>query len=127
MDNEDRLATRKMIGARVRRRRKILDLTQSELGDRAGVRFQQIQKYETGANEMGAVRLFEIAEALDVDVQYFFADLQSADGGGKPEPALDEAGVVRAARAIADLPPRIRERLHTLAEALAGELQTNRP
>lgn len=127
MDDVSRLETRKKIGARVRRRRKILGLTQSELGDRAGVRFQQIQKYEAGANEIGAVRLFEIAEALDVDVQYFFADLQTSNGGDEPEPALDEAGVVRAARAIAKLPPRIRERLLTLAEAVTDELQTNGP
>lgn len=125
MDKQKHLEIRKIIAARVRRRRKILGLTHTKLAERAGVRFQQVQKYETGANEIGAVRLFKIAEALDVDVQYFFADLQTSNEGVEPEPSLDEAGIMRAARAIAALPPRIRERIYTLAIALAGEFQTD--
>lgn len=123
LDDASRLATRQMIGSRIRLRRKILGLTQSQLGDRAGVRFQQIQKYETGANEIGAVRLFEIAEALDVDVQYFFAELQDPSAEMRDKLNLAEADVIRAARVIAALPSRVRERLYTLAGAVAQEIQ----
>jgi len=116
LDEITRLATRKTIGSRIRRRRKILGLTQSQLGDRAGVRFQQIQKYETGANEIGAVRLFEIAEALAVE-------LQDPSAEKRDELDLAEADVIRAARAIAALPSRVRERLYTLAGAVAQEIR----
>ena len=53
------------LGRRLRRRRRLLGLTQQQLGDRVGVRFQQIQKYECGANRLSAARLWELAEALE--------------------------------------------------------------
>ena len=60
------------IGARIRRRRRIMGLTQQHLADACGVRFQQIQKYECGANRLLAHRLWDIAAALQVPVGYFF-------------------------------------------------------
>lgn len=74
---------------------------------------QQIQKYETGANEIGATRLYQLAEALDVNVQYFFETLQNHHV--EDEPALDERGVIKAARAIAQLPVHVRDRFTNLA------------
>ena len=63
------------IGRRLRRRRRVLGLTQDQLGLAIGVRFQQIQKYECAANKMSASRLWLIAEALDVPISYFFEGL----------------------------------------------------
>lgn len=63
------------VGKRLRIRRKILSMSQTKLGDAIGLTFQQIQKYERGANRIGASRLFELSEVLDVPVSYFFDDL----------------------------------------------------
>lgn len=60
------------VGRRLRWRRRLLGLSQTDLADRIGVRFQQIQKYEAAANRVSAARLWLIAGALGVDVQYFF-------------------------------------------------------
>lgn len=66
------------VGRRIRERRCSLHVTQQELGDRVGVKFQQIQKYEKGANRVSASRLLLIAEVLDVPVGWFFEGLDSA-------------------------------------------------
>lgn len=60
------------VGRRIRAKRLLLGLTQSELGDRLGVSFQQIQKYERGANSVGAGRLQSIAKVLSEPVSFFF-------------------------------------------------------
>lgn len=59
------------IGKQLRKRRKLLGLTQDDLGKMVGVRFQQIQKYECAANKISAERLFQLADALDVSLDYF--------------------------------------------------------
>jgi len=63
------------VGKRLRRRRRLLGLTQQSLGEMVGIRFQQIQKYECGANRISAARLFELSEALSVPIQYFYEGL----------------------------------------------------
>ena len=70
-------------------RRKMLGLSQEKLGDRLGITFQQIQKYEKGTNRIGASRLQAMANALDVPVSYFFPDQATSDGGGLQEPGAD--------------------------------------
>jgi len=60
------------IGARMRDRRIALGLTQEDLGQKLGVSFQQVQKYENGSNRVSAARLFEICEALDVSLASMF-------------------------------------------------------
>ena len=67
------------IGRRLRTRRRLLDLSQAELGRRCGVSFQQIHKYETALVSISAARLFSLAEALGVTSAYFF-DGYRADG-----------------------------------------------
>jgi len=67
------------VGKRLRRRRRLLGLTQQSLGEMVGIRFQQIQKYECGANRVSAARLFELSEALSVPIQYFYEGLGSQD------------------------------------------------
>jgi len=73
------------VGNRIRARRYALGISQSELGAAIGVRFQQIQKYETGANRVSASRLWAVAEKLGVEIEYFFH-------GIRPAPAKDDAG-----------------------------------
>ncbi|MDD9876966.1 MAG: helix-turn-helix transcriptional regulator [Magnetovibrio sp.] len=63
------------VGGRVRQRRTLLGLSQERLGEAVGLTFQQIQKYEKGANRIGASRLFQFSEILDVSVAYFFEDM----------------------------------------------------
>jgi transcriptional regulator with XRE-family HTH domain len=78
------------IGKRARRRRRLLGLTQEQVAGACGVRFQQIQKYECGANRISAARIWRLARALDVPVGYFFEGLDetaqmSGDGEDSPE------------------------------------------
>ncbi|MEL6125360.1 MAG: helix-turn-helix transcriptional regulator [Pseudomonadota bacterium] len=67
------------VGKRVRHRRWMVGMTQQQLGDTVGIKFQQIQKYETGMNRVSASRLWDIAHALDVPVSFFFEGLDGQD------------------------------------------------
>jgi len=69
------------VGGRIRLRRTLLGLTQERLGDALGLTFQQVQKYERGANGVRASRLFDLARILEVPVGYFYDDLPAAAGG----------------------------------------------
>ena len=60
------------VGSRVRLRRMVIGMSQEKLGERMGLTFQQIQKYEKGTNRIGASRLFQLSQILDVPVQFFF-------------------------------------------------------
>src|SRR5713226_5149805 len=71
------------VGARIRLRRRMQGVSQEKLADALGLTFQQVQKYERGANRVSASKLYEIAAALHAPVSYFFdglADPSSADG-----------------------------------------------
>ncbi|MBT6095753.1 MAG: helix-turn-helix transcriptional regulator [Rhodospirillaceae bacterium] len=63
------------VGNRLRQRRTLLGLSQEKLGEAVGLTFQQIQKYEKGANRIGASRLFQFSEVLDVEISYFFDEM----------------------------------------------------
>lgn len=78
------------VGKRLRRRRRLLGLTQQSLAEEVGIRFQQIQKYECGANRVSAARLFELSEALSVPIQYFYEGLSENDPlmRGTPDPEI---------------------------------------
>ena len=65
-------------GARVWQRRKLLGLTQTDLGDALGLTFQQVQKYESGTNRISASRLCDLSRVLDVSIEYFFEDMPTA-------------------------------------------------
>jgi transcriptional regulator with XRE-family HTH domain len=67
------------VGRRLRLRRQMLNMSQSELGKVAGITFQQVQKYERGANRISASRLQQFANVLDVDIAYFFEGAQSGE------------------------------------------------
>jgi transcriptional regulator with XRE-family HTH domain len=80
------------VGSRVRLRRMLVGLSQEKLGERMGLTFQQIQKYEKGVNRIGASRLFQLSQILEVPVQFFFEGAPPADGsseGGFAEPGTE--------------------------------------
>ncbi len=63
------------VGARVRMRRTLFGMTQTDLGDALGLTFQQVQKYENGTNRIGSGRLYDLSRVFDVSVEHFFEDM----------------------------------------------------
>lgn len=78
------------VGARLRLRRTLLGLSQEKLGEAIGLTFQQVQKYERGANRIGCSRLFDLSRVLDVPVGYFFEEM--SDDTAKRSPAKRQGG-----------------------------------
>ncbi|CUW37831.1 Putative transcriptional regulator, HTH-XRE family [Magnetospirillum sp. XM-1] len=127
------------VGGRVRLRRTLMGMSQEKLGESIGLTFQQVQKYERGANRIGASRLFDLSRVLDVPVSFFFDDMAETVQDQSPvavargvsglseEPASFEADpmtkretleLVRAYYSITD--PQVRRRVYDLAKALAA-------
>jgi transcriptional regulator with XRE-family HTH domain len=73
------------VGSRIRMRRKMLGLSQEKLGEKLGITFQQIQKYEKGTNRVGASRLQAMSDALEVPVSFFFPESTPAGPAGVRE------------------------------------------
>lgn len=124
------------VGKRLRQRRRLLGLTQQQLAGEVNIRFQQIQKYESGANRISASRLWAIAKALDVPVSYFFdglngdqdEDLQSgalrqpgANGSSTPVDVFSTKETIDLVRAFYSLSEEPRRRLLDLAKAMSGD------
>jgi transcriptional regulator with XRE-family HTH domain len=120
------------VGSRVRLRRTMLGMSQEKLGDAISLTFQQVQKYERGANRIGASRLFELSRVLDVPVSFFFDDMSLDTSRGNRIGHLSEDGetleldpmakretleLVRAYYRITD--PGVRKKVFELAKALA--------
>ena len=74
------------VGKRVRLRRTLLGMSQEQLGAELNVTFQQVQKYERGANRISASRLWDIIQILDVPVSYFFDDMPDGTMRSSPSP-----------------------------------------
>jgi transcriptional regulator with XRE-family HTH domain len=128
------------VGSRVRLRRTLLGMSQEKLGEALGLTFQQVQKYERGANRVGASRLFDLSRVLDVPVSFFFDDMDDQLKGQSPAqiasvgelaeaPAHFEHDplakretleLVRAYYRIND--PQVRKRVYELAKALADTI-----
>lgn len=72
------------VGSRMRLRRTLLGMSQVKLGEAIGLTFQQVQKYERGANRIGASRLFDLSQVLDVPVSFFFDAMALDTSGGSP-------------------------------------------
>ena len=112
------------LGKRLRRRRRLLGLTQQQLASAGGIRFQQIQKYECGANRISAARLWQLAEALEIQVSYFYDGLAEAQARAEspPEPRGDgmmaRKETLDLIRAYYQLGERPRRRLLDLAKSL---------
>jgi transcriptional regulator with XRE-family HTH domain len=125
------------VGSRVRLRRTLLGMSQEKLGEAIGLTFQQVQKYERGANRVGASRLYDLSRVLDVPVSFFFDDISSevaaaaageaVPGGAaavaaryEPDPMMrrETLELVRAYYRIPD--GQIRRRLFDLTKAIAN-------
>ncbi len=109
------------VGKRLRRRRRLLGMTQQQLAEGVGIRFQQIQKYECGANRISASRLFELSEALHVPIQYFYEGLSDLDGDaddGLAADVLSQKETMDLIRAYYQLGEGPRRRLLDLAKSL---------
>jgi transcriptional regulator with XRE-family HTH domain len=116
------------IGKRLRRRRRLLGLTQQQLAESIGIWFQQIQKYECGANRVTASRLYELSVALNVPVTYFYQGLMAESSGAPANDrdqiaadVLSQKETLELIRAYYKLGERPRKRLLDLAKALQDE------
>jgi len=112
------------VGKKIRQRRWMVGQTQQQLAESVGIKFQQIQKYETGMNRVSASRLWEIAEALDVPVAYFFDGLgqaeEAAAGDARmPGDFLADKEALDLLRSYYAIPENQRRRLFELARVLS--------
>jgi transcriptional regulator with XRE-family HTH domain len=124
------------VGARLRLRRTMLGLSQEKLGEAIGLTFQQVQKYERGANRIGASRLYELSRVLDVPVSFFFDDTDpvrapAMGSFGEPSAEAVESDPLRKPETFELVPAyfaikdaTVRRRLLDLAKALAGKRDT---
>ncbi|MEL6315553.1 MAG: helix-turn-helix domain-containing protein [Pseudomonadota bacterium] len=112
------------VGKRVRHRRWMVGMTQQQLAEKVGIKFQQIQKYETGMNRVSASRLWDIADVLGVPVSFFFEGLSedvSADGNvsAVPTDLMADKEALELVRSYYAIPEAQRRRLFDLARALS--------
>ena len=111
------------VGKRVRHRRWLVGMTQQQLAEKVGIKFQQIQKYETGMNRVSASRLWDIADAMDVPVSFFFEGLEAheigAMGDGAPNDILADKEAMELVRSYYAIPENQRRRLFDLARVLS--------
>ena len=121
----------KHVGSRVRMRRMMLNMSQEKLGDALGLTFQQVQKYEKGTNRIGASRLQQISQILQVPVEFFFegAPILTASGSApKDAPSAsyvsdflatsEGLSLTKAFTRIKE--PKLRRRIFDLVEEIAG-------
>ncbi|MDF3348905.1 MULTISPECIES: helix-turn-helix domain-containing protein [Sulfitobacter] len=113
------------VGKRIRQRRWLTGMTQQKLAELVGIKFQQIQKYETGANRVSASRLWDIADALGVPVSFFFEGLKDeevAEGApmdGLPADLMADKEAMELVRSYYAIPENQRRRLFELARVLS--------
>jgi transcriptional regulator with XRE-family HTH domain len=112
------------VGKRIRHRRWMVGMTQQQLAERVGIKFQQIQKYETGMNRVSASRLWDIADALEVPVSFFFEGLEQkspkAEGARNvPADILADKEALELVRSYYAIPETQRRRLFELARVLS--------
>ena len=110
------------VGKRIRHRRWMVGMTQQQLADKVGIKFQQIQKYETGMNRVSASRLWDISEVLGVSIAFFFEGIEGAD---TPRAAVVEGDMMadkealELVRSYYAIPEAQRRRLFDLARVLS--------
>ena len=112
------------VGKRIRQRRWLVGMTQQQLAEHVGIKFQQIQKYETGANRVSASRLWDIASTLDVSTNFFFDGLQAEKGvkiqsDAMPSNLMDDKEALDLVRSYYAIPENQRRRLFDLARVLS--------
>jgi len=119
------------VGSRIRQRRLLIGMNQETLAKELGLTFQQVQKYEGGANRVSASRLAEIAEVLGVGIEYFYAGLPTLEDAATPEAQArqellqrpETLELVRAYYAIAD--QNVRRQFFELVSAVAQSSNTS--
>ena len=112
------------VGKRIRHRRWMVGMTQQQLAGKVGIKFQQIQKYETGMNRVSASRLWEISESMDVPVSFFFDGITtdvSAQNSGTTVPGdiMADKEALELVRSYYSIPENQRRRLFELARVLS--------
>ena len=111
------------VGKRIRHRRWLVGMTQQQLADQVGIKFQQIQKYETGANRVSASRLWDIAKSLQVDISFFFEGIEGDEvqvvPGVAPPDVLSDKEALELLRSYYAIPENQRRRLFDLARVLS--------
>lgn len=113
------------VGKRLRHRRWMVAMTQQQLAEQVGIKFQQIQKYETGMNRVSASRLWDISEVLDVPVSFFFEGInesQDAADSAKtsiPGDLMADKEALDLVRSYYSIPENQRRRLFDLARVLS--------
>ncbi len=113
------------VGKRIRQRRWLIGKTQQQLGENVGIKFQQIQKYETGSNRVSASRLWEIADALDVPVTFFFdgldhsVEVPARKSRSMPLELSEDREAMDLVRSYYAIPENQRRRLFELARVLS--------
>ncbi|WP_420858962.1 helix-turn-helix domain-containing protein [Marivivens marinus] len=111
------------VGKRIRHRRWMIGTTQQQLAEKVGIKFQQIQKYETGMNRVSASRLWDIAHALSVPISFFFEGLdvsgEEAVDTALPGDILADKEALDLLRSYYAIPETQRRRLFDLARVLS--------
>lgn len=112
------------VGKRIRHRRWMVGMTQQQLAEQVGIKFQQIQKYETGTNRVSASRLWDIAETLSVPVSFFFEGLDESYAGATersdvPGDILADKEALELVKSYYAIPETQRRRLFELARVLS--------
>lgn len=112
------------VGKRIRQRRWLVGMTQQQLAEKVGIKFQQIQKYETGANRVSASRLWDIADALETNVNFFFDGMEDAQQqidleDAVPADILSDKEALDLVRSYYAIPENQRRRLFELARVLS--------
>ena len=112
------------VGKRIRHRRWMNGTTQQQLAESVGIKFQQIQKYETGMNRVSASRLWDIAHVLDVPVSFFFEGLDAqatgeATSADMPNDILTDKEALELLRSYYAIPENQRRKLFDLARVLS--------
>ncbi|WP_339772261.1 helix-turn-helix transcriptional regulator [uncultured Pseudosulfitobacter sp.] len=112
------------VGKRIRQRRWLIGMTQQKLAEMVGIKFQQIQKYETGANRVSASRLWDIGEAMGVNVAFFFEGLDGAHSAPTSNrfvsgDLLEDKEAMDLVRSYYAIPKNQRRRLFELARVLS--------
>ena len=100
----------------------MLGVTQQQLAEKVGIKFQQIQKYETGMNRISASRLWDIAEAMEVPVAFFFEGIDAEADGAQTGPSADvlaDREAMELVRSYYAIPEVQRRRLFELARVLS--------
>ncbi|MEJ1991195.1 MAG: helix-turn-helix transcriptional regulator [Maritimibacter sp.] len=111
------------VGKRIRHRRWMVGMTQQQLAEKVGIKFQQIQKYETGMNRVSASRLWDISEALSVSIEFFFEGLEGGMAAmaeaTMPGDILADKEALELVRSYYAIPENQRRRLFELARVLS--------